>query len=205
MPDSPGGNDLANAPAEGAAPQLGLFGDEEALAPSAAPVGIAQTIYVHFEDVEGLRAFADLIGQPISTNTQRICYPPDALFEGRQYVGSAEPKAAPQTPCIYDEARSVGGDLTRSPSTPAGRSEIASGPTGEAKRTGEHLVPAQSSGAAPGPELEFEPEFVLDPAVRASVAAILGDRAMLAQTLSLSIADEVIAAVLGGMKLREPS
>jgi len=63
--------------------------------------------------------------------------------------GAVELNVAAQAPCIYDEARPVGTNLTRLVSTPANCSVSASSPTGEVKREGEYLVPAQPASAAP--------------------------------------------------------
>ena len=70
-----------------AAPQLALFGDSE-MAPAVAPSGSIQSIYVHFEEMADVEAFGRLIGQPVTTQTLRICYPPEAAFDGCLYLDS---------------------------------------------------------------------------------------------------------------------
>lgn len=59
------------------AEQDDFFGVDPNLKPQ---VEAYQQIYVHFETLEDLRAFAELIGQPITTQTRAICYPPDPRY-----------------------------------------------------------------------------------------------------------------------------
>lgn len=54
-----------------------MFGADPNIKP---PEEIYQSIYVHFETLEDLKAFAELIGQPITTQTKAICYPPDPRY-----------------------------------------------------------------------------------------------------------------------------
>lgn len=56
--------------------QVGLFGSEQL--PSAPPnqTGPAQSIYVHFESPADVEAFARAIGQPVTTQTRYLRFPP---------------------------------------------------------------------------------------------------------------------------------
>lgn len=68
----------ADAPGLPEPGQLGLFGDaapEGAIAPRE-PV---QSIYVHFEDLADVRLFAELLGQPITTQTKYLVFPPPVV------------------------------------------------------------------------------------------------------------------------------
>ena len=59
------------------APQDDFFGADPNIKPPEEPY---QSIYVHFETLEDLRKFAELIGQPVTTQTRAICYPPDPRY-----------------------------------------------------------------------------------------------------------------------------
>ena len=78
------------------------------------------------------------ITNPVPPQAQQ---PADLLPAGP--VGGADPKAAAETPCIYDEAKARNG-VTTPYATPAGNKR-----TGEDRADGEHLVPAQFPSAAP--------------------------------------------------------
>lgn len=58
--------------------QDGLFGAGD-LQEVAAKPGIHQSIYVHFENYEDIKAFGELIGLPVTTQTRQITYPPPNL------------------------------------------------------------------------------------------------------------------------------
>ncbi len=60
--------------------QPALFAD---LPPVEAPPPPFQSIYVHFERIEDIEAFAKLIGFPVSSKTRVLSWPPDELFPDR--------------------------------------------------------------------------------------------------------------------------
>ena len=81
---------MADAPEDpaGEDAQLGLFGDGSAPPAGTPPEALEpiQSIYVHFESVDDVRAFAALIKQPVTTQTRWICFPPVDLRTLSSYV-----------------------------------------------------------------------------------------------------------------------
>jgi len=75
---------------------IGLFAEDELPPPPAAPTGPHQSIYVHFEDVESIEAFARLVGQPLTTQTRRICYPADERFSAAWRTAFVPPPGEPE-------------------------------------------------------------------------------------------------------------
>ena len=95
-------DDTAQADADNgkiAPPQIGLFGDEEHWEeawrgmPEFVQNDLApfKTVYVHFENVEDMRAFATLIGQTLTMQTRSVWYPAAEIgrIANKRYVDAA--------------------------------------------------------------------------------------------------------------------
>ena len=91
MPGDLGRHDPAEMPDGEVIDQPALFGEED-LPAVAPPPKDAQSIYVHFEDLADIPEFARLIGQPVTSQTRWLRFPP--LVAGER----ASPFAAPVEP-----------------------------------------------------------------------------------------------------------
>lgn len=72
-------------------PQSGLFSVDDAPIPERA-AGPYQMIYVHFEDLADVPEFARVIGQPVTTETRAISFPPVVEFSDAWIANLPEPR-----------------------------------------------------------------------------------------------------------------
>lgn len=72
--------------------QDGLFGAADAPPPAVAAAGPFQSIYVHFERVEDVAAFAQLVRQPITTQTRWMAFPQDERLGPSAALAAMKPE-----------------------------------------------------------------------------------------------------------------